>query len=73
MKFVNKHAFIEVVIRKTYFCRAVWIAVGLLTGNFIRVGVLLGLVGIILFMNVLFVTFLVCLVCFFTIYGIGER
>lgn len=73
MKFVNRHAFIEVVIRKTYFCRAVFIAVGLLTGNFIRVGALMGLVGLVLFLNIVLVTFCVCLICYFTIYGIGVK
>lgn len=47
-------------------------AVGLLTGNFIRVGALMGLVSVILIMTVIFVTFVVCIICYFTIYGIGQ-
>jgi len=32
----------------------------------------MGLVSIILFLTVVFVTFVVCLICYFTIFGIGE-
>lgn len=73
MKFVNRHAFIEIVIRKTNFCNAVGKAIGLLTGNFLRVGALMGLVGLVLILGTTLITFLVCLICFFTIEGIGEH
>lgn len=72
VKFVNRHAFIEIVIRKTNFCSAVCKAVGLLTSNFFRVGVLMGLVGLILILGTIFITFVVCLICFFTIDSIGK-
>lgn len=47
-------------------------AVRLLTGNFLRVGALMGLVGLILILGTLIVTFLVGLICYFTIESIGD-
>lgn len=67
MKFVNRHAYIEVVIHKTYFCKAVGLALKMLTGNFVRLGALMGLVSLVLLMGAIFVTFIVCLICYFTI------
>lgn len=60
------------VIRKTNFCSGVFKAVRLLTGNFLRVGALMGLVGLILILGTISVTFLTALICYYTIEKIGE-
>ena len=67
MKFVNKHAYIEVLLRNKTFCGGVFKAVSLLTGNFLRVGILMGLVSLVMFISTIFIVFLVCLICFYSI------
>lgn len=73
MKFVNKHAYIEVLLRNKTFCGGVFKAVSLLTGNFLRVGVLMGLVSLVMFISTLFIVFVVSFICFYSIQGIADR
>ena len=72
MKFVNRHAYIEVVLRNKTFCGAVFKAVGLLTGNFLRFGVFLGLIELVLFMGSLFVTISTTIICWYILKAIGN-
>ena len=72
MRFVNKHAYMEVVIRNKNFCGAVWKTIGLLTGNFVRFGVLAGLVGLFLVMATIFITVIVTIIGYYIMQGLGE-
>lgn len=72
VRFVNKHAYIEVVIRNKNFCSAVWKTIGLLTGNFLRFGVLAGLVGFFLIMGSIFITIIVTLIGYYILNGLAD-
>lgn len=41
MKFLNRHAYIKVVIDKTYFFKPIGLALKQLTGNFVKLGSLI--------------------------------
>lgn len=73
VRFVNRHAYIEVLLRNKTFCGAVAKTVGLLTGNFLRLGALMGLVSLVLVLGTVVVVFLVVLISFFVIRFIGEK
>ena len=51
MRFLNKHAYIEVVLRNHSFCPAAMKCVEVLTTNFLRFSILSGLVGLFLFLG----------------------
>lgn len=72
MRFVNRHAYIECIIRNKTFCGGVFKAVSLLTGNFLRFGVFLGLVELVLFMGSAFVTISVVIICWYILKALGE-
>ena len=72
VRFVNRHAYIEVLLRNKTFCGAVAKTVALLTGNFLRLGALMGLVSMVLILGAIFIIFLVTLISFFVIKGIGN-
>ncbi len=65
MRFLNRHAYIEVAIRNLNFCRAVGKTVALLTGNFLRFAVLAGIVGLFLVLGSIFITVVVLIIGFY--------
>lgn len=56
MRFLNKHAFIEVVLRNMSYCGAAAKCVEVLTTNFLRFAVLSGLVDLFLFLGTIMIT-----------------
>ena len=67
MRFVNRHAYIEIVLRKVNFCNAIFKALRVLGGNMIRFGALFGLVELVLIMGSIFITVLVIVICFYVL------
>lgn len=72
MRFVNRHAYIEIVLRNKSFCGAVQKAISIFTGNFLRIGVLLGIVELVLLMGSAFVTVIVIIISMYLLDVIGE-
>ena len=72
VRFVNRHAYIEVIIRNINFCRAVFKALGIFVANFLRVGVMLGIVELVLFMGTAIITVAVILISFYILKAIAE-
>ncbi len=72
VRFVNRHAYIEIVLRNISFCPAVFKAIGIFTGNFLRVGVLLGIVELVLLMGSVCVTIIVVIISFYILKAIGS-
>ncbi len=72
MRYLNRQAYIEVVIRNINFCSAVAKTVSLLTGNFLRFGVLTGIVGIFLVLSSIFITLVVTFIGYYVLKGIGD-
>ena len=72
VRFINRHAYIEVLLRNKTFCGAVAKTIGLLTGNFLRLGALMGLVSLVLVLGTVFIVFVLTTLAFFIIRGIGN-
>ena len=72
MRFLNRHAYIEVAIRNINFCRAIAKTVGLLTGNFLRFGILAGIVFLFLALGTVFITLLVIFIGYYVLEGIAD-
>lgn len=55
VKFVNKHAYIEIAMKSTGFCTGAFNAMGMIISNALRVGVLHGLCSIVIGFGTLFI------------------
>ena len=63
VKFINKHAYIETVLRNLNFCAAAGKCVAVITSNFLRFGVLAGLSSLFLFLGNVLIS---CITTFLT-------
>lgn len=67
IKFINKHAYIEVALRNINFCAAAGKCLEVTTSNFLRFGVLSGLSGLFLFLGDLIISCTATFIMFFII------
>jgi hypothetical protein len=67
IKFINKHAYIEVALRNINFCEAAGKCLEVTTSNFLRFGVLSGLSGLFLFLGDIVISCTTTFIMFFVI------
>ena len=72
INFINRHSYIEIIIRNINFCSAVRKNISLFTGNFIRFGALAGLVGLFLVLGSVLISIVVTIIGFYVLKGLGH-
>lgn len=72
MRFFNKHAFIEVVLRNYSFCTAAAKCVEVLTTNFLRLAILSSLVELFLFLGTIVISVGVTIIGHYILKAYGE-
>lgn len=72
MRFINKHAYIEIVLRNYSFCPAAAKCVEVLTTNFLRFAVLSGLVELFLFLGTVIISVCITIIGHFILKAYGN-
>lgn len=72
LRFLNKHAYIEVVLRNLSFCSASYKSASVLTNNFLRVGTLTTIVELFLIMGTFLISFLSVFIGYYLLEWYGS-
>lgn len=72
IKFINKHAYIETVLRNLNFCAAAGKCVSVIANNFLRFGILSGLANLFLFLGDLIISCSTTFITYFMIKGYAK-
>ena len=72
LRFLNKHAFIEVVLRNMSYCGAAGKCVSVLTSNFLRFAVLSGLVDLFLFLGTIIISVCITILGYLILLAYGD-
>lgn len=67
VRFFNKHAYTEIALRSTNFCTSAINGLKVIALNFVRFGVLHGIVELLTFMGSLFISAAVCVTSYYII------